>query len=313
MPGKITVQLATLVKKAPEGDSWLHEIKLDGYRMICRIEHGKARLISRNQNDWTPKFHKVAAAAAALPVKTAILDGELVALTKDGRSSFQMLQNSFRGITRPPLIYFVFDLLYLNGQNTDRLPIEERKALLKKLIGRRKGIIRFSEHILGDGPTCYKNACKMHLEGIVSKRRGQPYKSGRGTDWLKVKCSLRAEFVIGGFTRPTGNRNHFGALLVGYHSKGKLIYAGGVGTGFSERMLASLRKEMEKLRIEKCPFAKPSANLAPANKAIWVRPKLVAEVEFSEWTDEMIMRHPSFQGLREDKPASEVVLDKPKS
>ena len=311
-PKNIQVQLALLAKQAPEGDGWLHEIKFDGYRMVCHIEHGKARFVSRNGNDWTGKFREVAQAAAKLPVTSAMIDGELVALDAHGRTSFQTLQNAFQGVGKPRLYFYAFDLLHVNGRNTDQLPIEDRKELLSLIIPRGTGSIRFSDHVVGDGPRCFREACRMKLEGIVSKRRGAAYTAGRGADWLKIKCSQRAEFVIGGFTRPERKRKHFGALLVGYHSgNGKLVYAGRVGTGFNEKTLASLHARLQGIVAEQCPFSRPCSELASGKEATWVKPQLVAEVEFSNWTNEKIMRHPSFQGLREDKPATEVVLDHP--
>jgi bifunctional non-homologous end joining protein LigD len=313
-PKKIQVQLASLAKKAPEGPGWLHEIKFDGYRMVCHIENGKVRFISRNGNDWTAKFLEVAQAATKLPVKNAIIDGELVALDAQGRTNFQTLQNAFQGASKSRLHFYAFDLLHLNGRNTDQLPIELRKELLSLIIPQGPGSIRFSDHIVGDGPRCFQEACRMHLEGIVSKRLGAPYTAGRGTDWLKTKCSQRAEFVIGGFTRPERSRSHFGALLMGYHAgNGKLIYAGRVGTGFNRETLASLHARLLEIVAGHCPFSQPCSELAARNEATWVKPMLVAEVEFSNWTDEKLMRHPSFRGLREDKPAKEVVLDRPVS
>jgi len=311
LPKTFGVQLAMLAKRPPDGDQWLHELKFDGYRMICRIEGGKARFMSRNGKDWTMKFGSVARAASGLRVRNAIFDGELVAIQPDGRTSFQALQNSFESGARAKLIYYVFDLLFLNGKATDRLPIEERKLLLKRTIAKADKCIQLSEHVIGDGPDFFKQAAKMRLEGIVSKRLGQPYRPGRSTDWLKIKTSQRAEFVIGGYTRPDKkSRTGFGALLVGYYERGKLVYAGRVGTGFSERTLSELHARMAKQHAAVAPFPKPSVLLAPLRTAVWIKPTLVAEVAFSEWTADNQLRHPSFQGLREDKSPTEVKRDK---
>jgi DNA ligase D-like protein (predicted ligase) len=199
-------QLATLVKDAPQGDEWLHEIKFDGYRIGCRIRNGRAALISRNGKDWTAAFPDVAVAAAALPVEDALLDGEVAMVLPDGRTSFQALQNASAG-NGGTLVYFVFDLLRLDGTWIGDRPIEERKARLRKLVGGRKtGRIRYAEHVEGRGGEFFQQACRLGLEGIISKRRGQPYREGRHGDWLKTKCTLRQEFVIGGFTEPQGMR-----------------------------------------------------------------------------------------------------------
>ncbi|MDB4985596.1 MAG: dependent ligase, partial [Myxococcaceae bacterium] len=214
-------QLATLVDRPPDDERWLHEIKLDGYRMGCAIEHGVARLESRNGQDWTEAFPEIVAAAAKLPVKTALLDGEVAMLMPDGRTSFQALQNAggrrARGGKGGLLVYFVFDLLYLDGDPVARRPLLERKAELERLLERAKkpSPLRYSEHFLADGPAVFAQACKLGLEGILSKRRDRPYQPGRGPTWLKSKCLKRQEFVVGGFTEPEGTRQGIGALLVG--------------------------------------------------------------------------------------------------
>jgi bifunctional non-homologous end joining protein LigD len=313
LPKSQMVELATLVDQAPAGEDWLHEIKFDGYRMLCRIDQGKAHFQSRNGHDWTSKLPELAQAASELPVDQAMLDGEVVCLKPDGTTSFQALQNAFQAGRTRELLYYVFDILHLNGYDVTGVPLETRRDILKRAIfERRHDSIRYSDDIPGSGREVINKACHLHLEGIVSKRRGSLYRPGRGLDWLKTKCLQREEFVIGGFTRPSGHRSHFGALLVGYHDrKKKLIYAGRVGTGFSEQTLESLHAKLTKRVQPSSPFANLSGTTGQARDVSWVKPQLVAEVEFSNWTDDGLLRHSSFQGLREDKPASEVIHAEP--
>jgi bifunctional non-homologous end joining protein LigD len=315
LPQTQTVELATLVDAAPPGDDWLHEIKFDGYRMLCRVEKGKARFISRNGRDWTEKFPELAEAAGGLAIEQAMLDGEVVALKSDGTTSFQSLQNVFQTGRTSELVYYVFDILHVNGHDVTSASLEVRRDILKLVLsGRRHGSIRYSDAIEGSGREVIDQACHLHLEGIVSKRRGSPYRTGRGLDWLKVKCSKREEFVVGGFTKPSGSRSHFGALSLGYYGRGKkLIYAGRVGTGFTEKTLGALHRKLTKLARASSPFSNLSGTAGEARDVTWVKPVLVAEVQFSNWTDEGRLRHPSFQGLREDKPASKVIHDEPLS
>ena len=309
LPEKLYPQLATLVSRVPTGDEWLHEIKFDGYRALCRIENGRASFHTREGNDWTDRFGRLPDAAAALPVTNALLDGEVVVLLPDGTTSFQALQNSMGKGTDQP-VYYAFDLLYLNGLDLRKVPLLQRKELLASLLQEAQGLVRFSDHFQGDGEDLFKNACRYSLEGIISKRADRPYKSGRTTDWLKIKCLNRQEFVIGGFTEPAGARTGFGALLVGTHENGDLKYCGKVGTGYSDRTLRELRSRLEKLEQPKPPFSNPPRGSALRN-AHWVRPELVAEVEFAAWTRGGILRHPSFKGLREDKKPSEVRREAP--
>ncbi|HET6880498.1 MAG TPA: DNA ligase D [Pirellulales bacterium] len=312
MPQSVDLQLATLVKKPPEGPQWRHEIKFDGYRILCRLEGGKVRLITRGDQDWTSKMTTIAAAAAELPAESAILDGEVVALLPNGLSSFQALQNAFQANRQRELVYFAFDLVYLDGHDLRSAPLETRKAVLAELLGHNTshGVIRYAEDIDGDGEKFFAEACRMGLEGIISKRRDRPYLGGRGYDWVKIKCVRREEFVIGGFTDPEGARHGLGALLVGYHQgDGGLVYAGKVGTGFNDRLLVELRKRLNGLAQHESPFVDFPARLKP-RKAHWVKPQLVGQVEFSSWTDDGRLRHPSFQGLREDKPAASITRDR---
>jgi bifunctional non-homologous end joining protein LigD len=313
VPTNLSVQLATLVSDAPEGDDWLHEIKFDGYRMLCTITNGKAKFVSRNGKDWTAKFKNLAAEIAELPLKSAIIDGEVVIVDEEGRTSFQLMQNAFKSAGSAPFVFYAFDLLFLNGYEVTAAHLEERKMLLQRIIPRDAvSAIKYSDHVVGKGPAFFAEASRLKLEGIISKRMGRPYVASRGYDWLKVKCSLREEFVIGGFTKPSGSRKHFGALLLGYYDNNHdLIYAGRVGTGFDERALSSLRSKFDKLLLDKSAFKNLSGRTGQAKDVTWLKPSLVAQVEFSNWTDERQLRHPSFQGLREDKAARNVVRDDP--
>ena len=311
MPLDYTPQLATLVKTPPAGDDWLHEIKYDGYRIGCRIRDGRATLISRTGKDWTEAFPEIAEAAARLRVASALLDGEVVIVLPDGRTSFQALQNAFAGSgRRSSLAYFAFDLLHLDGERLDRLPLAERKARLRRVIGaRRSGRIRYSEHVQGHGEAFFAEACRMGLEGIISKLSGQPYGSGRSRDWVKTKCVLRQEFVIGGFTDPEGRRQGIGALLIGYYERKRLVFAGKVGTGFTHATAMDLRRRLDAIERPSPPFGPPPAG-ALGRRAHWVRPSLVCEVVFTEWTGDGKIRHPSFQGVRTDKPAREITRER---
>lgn len=313
MPVRQEVQLAKLAKDAPDGEEWLHEVKFDGYRMLCRIANAKARFISRNGHDWTKRFPELATAAADFPVEEAMFDGEVVAVDESGLSHFQKLQNVFQTGQTEKLLYYVFDLLYLNGHNLKDLPLEKRKSIIETLFKSRvPAAIRYSEHLDGSGEMIFKEACRQHWEGIISKRRGSSYRPGRGLDWIKVKCSERAEFVIGGYTAPGGSREHFGALLLGYHdSTGKLIHAGRVGTGFNEMTLKSLHAKLRRLDRATSPFEHFPEKRAEAKGVQWVKPELVAEINFSNWTEDGLLRHPVFQGLREDKKARDVIHDIP--
>src|SRR5487761_1246672 len=313
LPDAVELQLATLVKSPPEGEHWLHEIKFDGYRILCRIDRGHVTLITRGGQDWTGRLPASAAAAAELPVERAILDGEVVALEPNGVSSFQRLQNAFRDRRAGELVYYAFDLLYLDSHDLRDAPLEGRKKILADLLDHNSstGPIRYAEHIDGHGEKFFHEACRMGLEGIISKRRDRPYIRGRGYDWVKAKCVRREEFVIGGFTDPEGARHGLGALLVGYYDgNGRLLYAGKVGTGFNDRLLVDLRKRLDRLAQEQTPFVDFPARLKP-RRAHWVKPAMVGQVEFSNWTDDGRLRHPSFQGLREDKPAQSVTRDEP--
>ncbi|MBF0305354.1 MAG: DNA ligase D [Alphaproteobacteria bacterium] len=304
-PDRIEPQLATLAADAPSGEQWLHEIKFDGYRALCRLEEGRARMITRRGLDWTDKFAALARAAEALPVTRALLDGEVVVLDSSGASAFEALQQAIGEGRSGAMSYFVFDLLHLDGWDLRGVALEDRKRLLAALVG-GEGPIRYSDHVEGRGPETLRKACAFALEGVVSKRRDRPWRAGRGRDWIKSKCLARQEFVIGGFTPPAGSRSGLGAVLAGVWADGRLVYCGRVGSGFSEATLADLRRRLLELRRDSSPFATP---VADARAVTWVEPELVAEVEFTQWTRDGLLRHPVFQGLRFDKDAREVVRE----
>jgi bifunctional non-homologous end joining protein LigD len=310
LPAFVEPELATLVDAAPKGDDWFHEIKYDGYRMLARLERGSVRWITRNGLDWTKRFASLSPAIAALSVQSALFDGEVVVEREDGTTDFQDLQNAFRGAGSASLRYRVFDLLHFDGLDLRPAALEERKKALHRVLGRARGPVRFGDHVTGEGPAFHARACKLGLEGIVSKRRGSPYRSGRGRDWLKVKCGKSQEVVVVGYTEPSGARVGIGALVVGVHEKKRLRYAGRVGTGFDERTLRSLKKSLAALEVPSPPFDVPVPR-AVVRGVHWVEPRLVANVRFTGWTSDGVLRHPTFQGLREDKPASAVVYERP--
>jgi bifunctional non-homologous end joining protein LigD len=311
-PRPFTPQLATLVDEVPAGNDWIHELKYDGYRLVAMVQRGKTRLITRNGNDWTDKFPAVADALAALPAKSAVLDGELVVLTERGTTSFQALQNVLSSGRGGELVFYAFDLPYLDGMDLRPAALLDRKEALRGLLAGDGGIVRFSDHIQGAGGEFYRQACGMGLEGIISKRADSRYVHKRNNDWLKVKCLLRQEFVIGGYTEPRGSRSHFGALLLGVHDdRGDLVYAGKVGTGFDESRLRDVYARLQSLERDDSPFVNHGRRGRKPAGVHWIDPKLVCEIAFTEWTDEGILRHPVFQGLREDKPARDVVRENP--
>ena len=305
-------QLATLLDKAPVGEEWVHELKYDGYRILCRVKNESAKLVTRNAHDWTTKLHRIAEAAAALPVKSAWLDGEVVALRPDGSISFQALQNAFDTRSETNLVYYVFDLLYLNGYDLKQVGLLERKHALAAIVpSATAGLIRYSDHIPGRGEVVFAEACRRGMEGIISKRTDAVYLAGRNRNWIKVKCGHRQEFVIGGFTDPTGSRVAFGALLLGvYDEQGQFEFVGRTGTGFSERSLKELHKQLIALKQSQSPFVNPPSGV-DSRGVHWVKPRLVAEVSFAEWTNEGLLRQAAFQGLRKDKAAKSVIKEGP--
>jgi bifunctional non-homologous end joining protein LigD len=302
-------QLALLVKTPPSGDEWIHEIKYDGYRIGCRIKKGRVTLYSRNGKDWTTAFPEVVKAVEKLGLSDALMDGEVASVLPDGRTSFQSLQNAGGDTPRGTIVYFIFDLLRLEDERLEPLPLDARKERLRRLLGRRTtGRLRYSAHVEGQGDAFFQQACRMGLEGIISKRRDLPHRAGRHGGWVKTKCVLRQEFVIGGFTDPEGARAGIGALLIGYYDGARLIFSGKVGTGFTQKSAIALRAQLDAIEQTACPFAdRPAGPLG--RRAHWVKPSLVCEVVFTEWTGDGKIRHPSFQGLRKDKRAREVVRE----
>jgi bifunctional non-homologous end joining protein LigD len=307
LPRTQPLALAAVTETPPEGDEWLHEIKHDGYRIVARLDEGDVRLISRNGKDWTKEFPQIARALGRLPAGTALLDGEVVALLPNGVASFQALQGRATGST--PLTYFAFDLLHLDGWDLRNVPLETRKEVLRRLLELAPPSIRFSDHMRGSGAEFFEKARAAGLEGVVSKRANAPYREGRGGDWRKAKTRLGQEVVIGGYTLASDRSATIGALLVGFYEGEKLIYGGKVGSGFSDRLLEDLGRRLEARRRKTSPFAQVPAELRKAVR--WVEPTLVAQVEFSEWTNEGRMRQPVFLGLRDDRDARHVVRERP--
>jgi bifunctional non-homologous end joining protein LigD len=324
-PAFVKPQLATLVAEPPTGEGWVHEIKFDGYRLLARIAQRDVALITRANNDWTDKFKALAGELARLGVGNALIDGEVVHVaqnaskagsqggTKDGPAygtmSFHGLQNALSTGNGQDLHYYAFDLLFLDGVDLRAQPLLERKAALAKILKKAPAHIHFSEHMRESGAKVLAHACGLALEGIVSKRAAAPYRSGRSDLWLKSKCLKEQELVIGGFTEQPKHPGMLGALLMGYHEDGALVFAGKVGTGFSHREGRALLQKLKRLAQPASPFR--SLPVASRRGARFVKPTLVAQINFTEWTDDGVMRHPSFQGLRDDKPAREVVRERP--
>ena len=312
LPDFVPPQLATLVAAPPDGDEWLHEQKLDGYRIQARIDGGEVKLLSRRGNDWSKRIPALVRALRSLSLERALLDGEVV-LLREGLSDFQALQNALSEGSESECVYCVFDCLHLDGRDLRALPLLERKQRLRDALRGADARIQYSDHMVGHGAEFFRGACELGAEGTVCKRAEAPYASGRGRTWLKVKCTARQEFVIGGYTAPAGARKHLGALLLGvYDEGGELRYAGKVGTGFDARSLGELAARLGPLEQPRAPFADPPRGSA-ARGVRWVRPELVAEVELVERTRAGRVRHAAFRGLREDKPAKQVKLEIPVS
>jgi bifunctional non-homologous end joining protein LigD len=311
-PEWVAPQLATLAAEAPPGADWVHEIKYDGFRLQAWLDGRTVRLLTRNRKDWTTRFPTVAAELADLGLDGTILDGEVVVELEDGVTSFQALQNAMREPGGGQLRFWVFDAPWLEGEELARQPLLERKRRLKSVLGGAgKAAVRYSDHVQGDGPAFFGSACEHGLEGIICKRAAAPYRSGRGSDWLKVKCMREQEFVIGGFTEPSGSRQGLGALHVGtFDADRRLVYRGKVGTGFSDATLRDLRRRLAPLAVPTSPFSQGPRGAA-ARVSTWVEPRLVAQVRFTELTDDGRLRHPAFLGLRNDKDASDVTLEVP--
>jgi bifunctional non-homologous end joining protein LigD len=301
--------LAKLVESAPKGSEWLHEIKFDGYRMQARIDGGEIQLLTRKGLDWTAKFKPVAKALKDLKIPSALLDGEIVVEDEAGVSSFSALQQELKG-KGERFVYYVFDLLYLDGKDLRKAALADRKAALRLLFDDLPdgGAIRFSDHLEEDGATLVKHACRMGLEGIISKRADQPYRSGRGNDWVKSKCTLRQELVIAGYLPSSTSKKAVGSLVMGLYDTGKLLHVGRVGTGFTAETAASLYKTLAPIEVAASAFADKIPAMA-SRGVKWVKPELVAEVEFRGWTHDGMIRQASFQGVREDKDPREVVRE----
>lgn len=304
-PDFVKPQLATLRDDPPSGNEWIHELKFDGYRVQALIAGHQVRLLTRNGKDWTDRYPAVAKALAGLDVKTAAIDGELVALDERGHSHFSSLQAATNGDGQARLAYYAFDLLSLDGKDYRKKPLRDRKAALRKVIPTDDDMVRYSDHIEGKGDDVIGKACGMGLEGIISKKVSSKYVSGRGTGWIKSKCIGRDEFVIGGYRKSDKKGRPFASLLLGEFEDGQLLYRGRVGTGFDEAMMDDLSGAMSRLERKTSPFVTIPAEAKRG--AVWLTPKLVGEIAYTERTPDGLLRHPSFQGLREDKDAGDVV------
>jgi DNA ligase D-like protein (predicted ligase) len=312
-PTWVEPQLCKLVEKAPSGPGWLHEIKFDGYRMAARISDGQVALLTRSGLDWTAKYPSIVAALKKLKVHSAYIDGELCGVGPDGIPSFALTQAATDGTVRVHLIYFAFDLLYIDGEAISFMALIERKTRLQRMLAKPPKGIEFSAHFTEDGETVRKNACAHGLEGIVSKRADRPYMPGNRGIWTKSKCLNEAEFVVIGWSDPEGSRTLIGSLLLGYYTEdGRLIYAGRVGTGMSQKTLRMLHEKLTPLAISKMPLEKPPPRKSrfgsplALSRVHWVKPKLVAQITYLTWTDDDLLRHTVFLGLREDKAARDV-------
>jgi bifunctional non-homologous end joining protein LigD len=312
LPDFVPPSLATLHSTAPSGQGWAHEIKFDGYRMQARLDRGKVRLLTRKGLDWTEKFPNVAAAVAKLPARTALIDGEIVVEDKDGISSFSELQAALKQGDRERFIYYVFDLLHLDGRDLMGLPMVERKAELARLLATAESEpIVYSEHFQGDGQAVLRTAYQLRLEGIVSKRLDAPYRSGRSESFIKIKCSNAQELVIGGYSPSTALPRAIGALVVGYYNDGQLVYAGRVGTGYTRTVARDLWKRLHPLETSAPPFDQIPRVEARRSDVRWVEPRTVIEAHLRGWTADGLVRQAAFKGVREDKPPREVVREKP--
>lgn len=318
-PSFVEPMKAKLDHFKPEGKRWLYEIKFDGVRALAIKDGKEVRLISRNKKDLSAKYSGVVEALEELACKQIVLDGEVVALDETGRSSFQLLQRVNQPSKwKPDLFYYAFDVLNVDGRDTTGLPLLKRKALLKTLVKGKTDCIRFSDVLPGSLEEVTRQFQSYGLEGIIAKQSESKYEVGaRSGSWVKIKWSNEQEFVIGGYTEPEGSRKFFGAIVVGYYEKGKLVYASKVGTGFDERWLRTLHDRFQKILRKDCPFANlpeprgRSGGLTAAEmrRCQWVEPRLVCQVRFTEWTEEAHLRQPVFLGLREDREAREVVRE----
>jgi bifunctional non-homologous end joining protein LigD len=311
LPDFVPPSLATLHASAPSGKAWVHEIKFDGYRVQARQDRGDVRLLTRKGLNWSGRFPNIAAAVASLPARTALIDGEIVIEDEHGISTFSGLQAALKADERERFIYYVFDLLHLDGRNLSGLPLIERKAQLARLVGKQREPIRYSEHFDGDGAMVLRHACEMSLEGIVSKRADAPYRSGRSETFIKTKCSHAQELVVGGYSVSTVLPRAVGALVVGYYDDGRLIYAGRVGTGFTQAVARDLWQRLHAIEIDKPLFDRLPPAEARRRDILWVEPKTVIEAHLRGWTADALVRQAAFKGVREDKPPREVVREVP--
>lgn len=317
LPRTLEPQLATLVDGPPTHGEWDYEVKFDGYRILARIDGNTVRLFSRNGRDWTAKLPRQARTLHALGLREAWLDGEVVVMGERGVPDFQALQNAFETAHAEHIAYYLFDIPFCNGMDLRGVPLRERRALLQRILDAAPGdldrdAVLFSGTFNAAPEDLLSSACSMSLEGVIGKRADAPYRAGRSPAWIKLKCGQRQEFVIGGYSAPKGSRSGFGALLLGvYDDAGKLRYAGRVGTGFNETSLHTLHRELTGLTIDTPPFANPPTR-SDARDVQWVRPERVAEIAFAEWTREGIVRQAVFQGLRDDKPARNIVREQAK-
>src|SRR3954451_15259580 len=300
-------QLATLVDDVPTGNAWIHEYKYDGYRLLLAVGDGVATAWTRNGKDWSDKFKALVKAAAKLPAG-CLIDGEAVAVDEKGMPSFQLLQSTLKEQRGANLVFYAFDLLVDRGEDIKKLPNIVRKDRLASLLPGVDPPLIYGDHIVGRGEEMFREVCKIGGEGIVSKKASATYVGARSRNWLKIKCIQRQEFVIVGWSE-SDKRRGFRSLLLAAKEKGKLTYVGKVGTGFNAKSIEDLMKVMEPLAADKAPVEVPRAERKGAH---WIKPKLVAEIAFSEFTDDGVLRHPSFIALREDKPASQVVVEVPK-
>ncbi|HEV2207907.1 MAG TPA: non-homologous end-joining DNA ligase [Verrucomicrobiae bacterium] len=323
-PGFVPPMKAVLAARLPEGRSWVYEIKFDGVRALAIKDHDRVRLVSRNEKELTTQYALISKGVAMLPVEQAVLDGEVVAVNPEGVSSFQLLQTyqSAPENEKPPLLFYVFDVLNIEGKDVTALPLWQRKEMAERILGSASPAIRFSGSIHTQSQRVVRAMQARGLEGLLAKQKDSPYQAGkRSGAWVKFKWSNEQEFVIGGYTEPKGSRAHFGALLVGYYEQEKLIFAAKVGTGFDERLLSSLYQRFQKLIRPSCPFANLPEKVAVSRgltaremrACTWLEPKLVCQVRFAEWTRDGHLRQPAFLGLREDKNPREVAREKPTS
>ncbi len=312
LPRDLQPQLATLVDAAPQDtDNWVYEIKFDGYRMLTRAEHGRIQLFTRKGNDWTAKLPQLEQALASMRLPDGWYDGEIIMSGDRVPADFQALQNAFDSARTANIVYYLFDIPWCAGYDLREVPLQERRAVLQRVVAHRPHKkIRFSEVFDAPPDEIIQSACRLGLEGVIAKRKGSAYVTRRSTDWIKLKCGQRQEFVIGGYTDPKGSRAGIGSLLLGVHdAAGQLQYAGNVGTGFNERTLAQLKEQLVALESSQNPFA---VNPALPRNVHWARPELLCEVAFGEWTRGGRIRHSVFHGLRDDKKAAAIFREEPK-